>query len=81
MKKQLDAMALVLEKNNINIPKGTRKRENQDRNNQPKRGHALMENVSKPRVLLIDSSASNHMVASKESFSFLDSNSNIPIHM
>ena len=40
-----------------------------------------MENVSKPRALLINSGASNHMVASKESFSFLDFDGSIPIHM
>ena len=40
-----------------------------------------MENVLNPRALLIDSGALNHMVESKESFSFLDSNNNIPIHM
>lgn len=81
MKKQLDAMTLLLEKNNINIPEGARKRENHDQNTKPERGHALMANVLKPRALLIDSGASNHMVASKESFSSLDSDSSIPIHM
>ena len=60
MKIQLDQMTLLLEKNNINLPEGARKRDNQDKNNQPER---------------------LHMVASKYSFSSLDSNSNIPIHM
>ena len=80
MKKQLDDTTLLLEKNNINLPKGTRKRKNHDRNVQPKRGHALMENVSDPRALLIDSCSSNHMVASKEFFSSLYFDNNIPIH-
>ena len=56
-------MALLLETNNINIPKGARKKDNQYRNNHPERGHALMANVSRPRDILIDSSALNHMVA------------------
>ena len=81
MKKQIDAMTLLLEKNNINLPEGKWKRENHDQNIQPERGHALMENVSKPRCLLIDSGASNHIVGTKESFPFLDSDNNIPIHM
>ena len=81
MKRQLDLMTLLLEKNNINLPKGTRKNENHVRNNHPERGHALMANVSNPRALLIDSGALNHMVASKESFSSLDFDSSIPIHM
>ena len=48
MKNKLDAMTLLLENNNINLLEGTRKRENHDRNIQPERGHALMENVLKP---------------------------------
>ena len=67
MKKNLDEMTLLLEKNNIKLPEGPRKRENHDRN-QPERGHSLMENVLNPRDPLIDSSASNHMVENKESF-------------
>ena len=61
-------MTLLLEKNNINLLEGARKRDNHDRKNHPERGHALMENVSKPKSLLIDSGALNHMVARKESF-------------
>ena len=40
-----------------------------------------MDNVSNPRALLIESGATNHMVASKELFSSLDFEKNIPIHM
>ena len=81
MKKTLDEMTLLLERNNINIPDSFRKRDNHDRDIQSKRGHALKETVSRPRALLIDSGAPNHMVESKESFSFLDSDSRIPIHV
>ena len=81
MKKNIDEMTLLLEKNNINLLDSVRKRDNHDWDIHPKRGHALMETFSKPRSLLMDSGASNHMVASKESFSFLDSDNSIPIHM
>ena len=81
MKRQLDQMTLLLEKNNINLPEGARKRENQHRNIHPKRGHALMENFSKPRSLLIEYGALKHMLARKESFSSPKSDNNIPIHM
>ena len=74
-------MTLLLENSNINIPEGSRKKDNQDRNNHLERGHAIMANVSNPRTLLIDSGALNHMVASKDSISSPDSNGNIPIHM
>ena len=40
-----------------------------------------MENVLKPRALLIESIDLKHMVESKESFSFLDSDSSILIQM
>ena len=45
MKRQLDQMTLLLEKNNINLLEGARKRDNHDPKIQPKRGHSLMENV------------------------------------
>ena len=74
-------MSLLLEKNNITLPEGTRKKDTVDRNNQPERGHALMANVSKARALLIDSGALNHMVGCRDSFTSLDFDSSISIHM
>ena len=81
MKITIDHMALLLGKNNINIPEGSRKKGTTDQNNHPERGHALMDNVSKARALLIDSGASTHMVAFKDSFTLVDSNKCISIHM
>ena len=81
MKRTIDQMALLLEKNNITLPEGVRKKDNQDQNNHPERGNALMANVSKPRYLLIDFGASKNMVACKYSFSTLDFDSCISIHM
>ena len=40
-----------------------------------------MESTSKSKALLIDSGASNHMMAKKDSFSSLETNKSIPIHM
>ena len=40
-----------------------------------------MESTSNPTSLLIEYGASNHMMESKESFSSLDTNKSIPIHM
>ena len=40
-----------------------------------------MESTSKSKALLIDSGASNHMMAKKYSFSSLDTSKSIPIHM
>ena len=40
-----------------------------------------MENTSNSKALLIDSGALNHMMASKDSFSSLNSSKRIPMHM
>ena len=40
-----------------------------------------MESTSKSMALLIDSGASNHMMAKKDSLSSLDTSKRIPIHM
>ena len=81
MKKNLDEITILLEKNNINLLDSVRKRDIHDQDIQSERGHALMETVLKPRDILIEYCALNHMVARKESFSSLYSDSNIPIHM
>ena len=74
-------MSLLIDKNNITIPKGARTKDTQDQNNQPKRGHAIMDNVLKVGSLLIDLGALNHIFACKDSFTSLDSNNCIFIHM
>ena len=81
LKKKLDEMTLLLERNNINLPESVRKRDNHDRDIQPERGHYLKATVSNPRALLIEFGSSNHMVESKESFSSLESDISILIHM
>ena len=50
-------MNILLEKKNITLPDGTRKKDNGDRNDHPERGHALMESVSNSKYLLIGSGA------------------------
>ena len=40
-----------------------------------------MESNSKSKALLIDSGASNNMMAERDSFSYLDTGKSIPIHM
>ena len=54
MKRKIDNTTLLLEKNNITLPEGARKKDTGDQNNQPERGHVLMANVSKSIALLID---------------------------
>ena len=72
MKKTIDHMEKILEKHNIALPESTRKtdtRENTEYHDEI--CHALNDSCSKSHVFLIDSGASNHKVASRESFSSL----------
>ena len=65
MKKNIDETNLVLLRNNINNLESVRKRDNHDRDIHSERGHALMASTLKPRALLIDSGALNHMMEIK----------------
>ena len=74
-------MTLLLERNNINLQESVWKRDNQDWDTQQERGHALMESTSNPKALLIESRDLNHMMASRDSFSSVETKKIIPIHM
>ena len=69
MKKTIDQMSRLLEQHNISLPKGARKVDYEDKTEYHERWHALKAGFSKSQAFLIDSGASNHMVAYKESFS------------
>ena len=81
MKRTIDHMSLLFEKNNITLLEGTSNKDTGDQNNHPERGHALMASVLKARALLIESGALNHMVSCNYSFTSLDYDSFISIHM
>ena len=81
MKKKLDEATSLLERNIINISESFQRRDHQDREPQHEKGHALMESTSKSKSLLIDSGASNHMMAKEDSFSSLDTSKAILIHL
>ena len=53
----------------------------QDREPQHERGHALMASTSKTKALSIYSGALNHMMDERDSFSYLETGKSIPIHM
>ena len=74
MRRQIDEMTLLLKKNNITAPASARKVEHtEDTEDCFERGHALKASCSTMHAFLIDSRAFNHMVASRESFSCLQS--------
>ena len=75
-------MVVLLEKHNIKIPVGARKDDHREETKEhDERSHALKTIFSRTHAFLIDPGASNHIVASRESFSYLQS-TNVPsIHM
>ena len=55
MKKKLDEATSLLDKNHINLLERFQRKDQQDREPQHERGHALMASTSKSKELLIDS--------------------------
>ena len=74
-------MSRLLEQHNISLPEGTRKANCGEKIEDHERCHALKDGFSKSHAFLIESGASNHMVASKESFSSLKIIDGPSIHM
>ena len=71
MRRKLDEMALLLKKHNIFVHVSTRKDESKEEEDEEyqRKGHALKACCTSAPIFLIDSGASNHMDASRESFS------------
>ena len=74
MRRQLDEMALLLKRHNISVPASARKADHREETEYHEETcHALKSSCSTTHAFLIDFGASNHMVASRESFSSLQS--------
>ena len=74
MKKQIDMLTKLLEKNNISLPDCSKKREGGSNSEDRERVHALVS-----PSFIIDSRASRHMVSTKDTFSSLDMSKGPPI--
>ena len=82
MRRQIDEMTLLLKKHNIVAPASARKDGSKEEDEEYQRkGHALKASCSTTQVFLIDYGASNHMAASRESFSSFQSFDGISIQM
>ena len=83
MRRQLDEMALLLKKHKIYVPASVKKYDSEEEEDEEyqMKGHALKACCTSTHVFLIDSGASNHMVASRESFSSLQITDGLSIHM
>ena len=79
MKKQIDMLTQLLEKNNISLPDCSKKREGGSNSEDKERVHALVSGTSSSPSLIIESGASRHMVSTKEAFSSLDMSKGPPI--
>ena len=71
MRRQLDEMDILLKKHNIFVLASARKDDSEEEEDEEyqRKGHALKACCTSKDVFLIDSGASNHMAASRESFS------------
>ena len=77
MKKTIDQMSRFLELHNISLPEGARKFDYGDKTED----HERKVGFSKYQAFLINSGASNHMVASKSYLSSLNITDDPSIHM
>ena len=68
MNKTIDMMVQLLEKNNIPLPYGTRKKEGALNSKKKERCHALVYGYSESFSFLIDSGSSWHMDSTQDSF-------------
>ena len=71
MKKQIDMLTQILEKNGISLPDNSKKRGGSTSKDR-ERVHALVASTSSSPNFIIDSGASRHMVSTNEAFSSLD---------
>ena len=79
MKKQIDMLTQLLEKNNISLPDCSKKREGGSNSEDRERVNALVAGTSRSPRFIIDYGASTHMVLKKETFSSLDMSKGPPI--
>ena len=69
MKKKIDMLTQLLEKNGISLPERSKKREGGSSSDDRERVHALVAGTSCSPNFIIDSGASRNMVSTKEAFS------------
>ena len=79
MKKQIDMLTQILEKNNISLPDFSKKREGGLNSEDRERVHALVAGTTSSPSFIIDSGASRRMVSTKEAFTSLDMSKGPPI--
>src|SRR5713226_2575190 len=79
MKKQIEMLTQLLEKNNISLLHSSKKREGGSNSEDRERVHALVAGTSSSPSFIIESGSSRHTVSTKEEFSSLDMSKAPPI--
>eukprot|EP00253_Pinus_taeda_P029701 PITA_29701 len=83
-RKTIDEMAKQLQQHNLTVPENEKKKDDnrmRDGRGIARDGHALMDFISTPSSWILDSSASNHMAASKYEFSSIEESTRSPIYL
>ena len=82
MKKTIDTMAQLLEKNNILVLDSARKKDGNSSSSEGKeKCHVLVVDTSNSSSFIIDLGASKHMVSMRELFSSMSSNGGPAVQM
>ena len=79
MKRKIDMLTQLLEKNTISLPHSAKKREGGSNLEDKERVHALVAGTSSSPRFIIDSRDSRHMVSTRDIFSSLDMSKGPPI--
>jgi hypothetical protein len=80
MRKTIDEMAKQMLQHNLTVPKNAKKKNNNKMGGRSRDGHYLMDGTSTPSYWTLDSSALNHMDASKDEFSSIEESTRSPIY-
>ena len=79
MYKTIYMMAYLLERNNILVPDGARKKDGRSGSKNKEKYHALVAGSYDPSTFIIDSGASRHMAYLKGILSSMHSNSGLGV--
>jgi hypothetical protein len=80
MRNTIDEMAKQMLQHNLTVPKNAKKKNNNKMGGRTRDGHYLMDGTSTPSYWTLDSSALNHMDASKDEFSSIEESTRSPIY-
>ena len=81
MKKNIDQIVQLLEKNNIPALDGTRKKYDTSTSDNKRKYHALVVGTSNSSKFIIDSGAYRHIVSTREIFTSMHSNTGPVVRM